>query len=47
MGLYIEHLQRRWAAGVTDAVALTNEITVLGYGVEHQTWLSHPGRAGS
>jgi len=28
---YTEHLQQRWAAGVTDAVALTNEITVLGY----------------
>jgi len=25
------HLQQRWAAGVTDAVALTAEITTLGY----------------
>jgi transposase len=28
---YVEHLQQRWAAGVTDAVALTAEITTLGY----------------
>jgi transposase len=28
---YIEHLQQRWAAGVTDTVALTEEITALGY----------------
>jgi transposase len=28
---YTEHLQQRWAAGVTDAVALTAEITALGY----------------
>ena len=28
---YAEHLQQRWAAGVTDAVALTAEITALGY----------------
>jgi transposase len=28
---YVEHLQQRWAAGVTDAVALTAEITDLGY----------------
>jgi transposase len=28
---YVEHLQQRWAAGVTDAVALTAEITALGY----------------
>jgi transposase len=28
---YVAHLQQRWAAGVTDAVALTAEITALGY----------------
>jgi hypothetical protein len=28
---YAEHLQQRWAAGTTDAVALTTEITALGY----------------
>ena len=28
---YTAHLQQRWAAGVTDAVALTAEITALGY----------------
>jgi len=28
---YAEHLQQRWAAGATDAVALTAEITALGY----------------
>jgi hypothetical protein len=28
---YTGHLQQRWAAGVTDAVALTAEITALGY----------------
>jgi DNA-binding NarL/FixJ family response regulator len=28
---YAEHLQRRWAAGATDAVALSAEITALGY----------------
>jgi transposase len=28
---YVEHLQQRWAAGTTDAVALTAEITALGY----------------
>jgi len=28
---YVEHLQQRWSAGVTDAVALTAEITTLGY----------------
>ncbi len=28
---YTPHLQQRWAAGVTDAVALTAEITALGY----------------
>jgi transposase len=28
---YVEHLQQRWAAGVNDAVALTAEITALGY----------------
>ena len=28
---YTEHLQQRWAAGLTDAVALTAEITALGY----------------
>jgi len=28
---YTEHLQRRWADGVTDAAALTAEITALGY----------------
>jgi transposase len=28
---YTDHLQQRWAGGVTDAVALTSEITALGY----------------
>jgi transposase len=28
---YVEHLQQRWAAGATDAAALTAEITALGY----------------
>ena len=28
---YAEHVQQRWAAGSTDAVALTAEITALGY----------------
>ena len=28
---YVEHLQQRWAAGLTDAAALTAEITDLGY----------------
>jgi len=28
---YTDHLQQRWAGGVTDAVALTGEITALGY----------------
>jgi transposase len=28
---YAEHLRQRWAAGVSDAVALTAEITALGY----------------
>ena len=28
---YAEHLQQRWAAGATDAVALTAEIAALGY----------------
>jgi transposase len=28
---YAKHLQQRWAAGATDAVALTAEITALGY----------------
>ena len=28
---YEHHLQQRWAAGTTDAVALTAEITALGY----------------
>jgi transposase len=28
---YAEHLQQRWAAGATDAAALTAEITSLGY----------------
>jgi transposase len=28
---YVDHLQQRWSAGVTDAVALTAEITALGY----------------
>ncbi len=28
---YTEHLRQRWAAGTTDAVALTAEITALGY----------------
>jgi transposase len=28
---YADHLQQRWASGTTDAVALTAEITALGY----------------
>lgn len=28
---YTEHVQQRWGAGITDAVALTTEFTALGY----------------